>query len=305
MGNLFATRKCEVVPKNKRPVIGILFQDSSERFIKFGKSYLASSYVKYIESAGARVVPIRIDLSKEELEALFNSINGVLFPGGGASLSDSGYLRTAKIIYDLALQAYDKDDPFPLWGTCLGFELLNIVTSGLGKEEFLASCDAENYSIPLEFTHDAYGSRMFGSAPDGVMKTLKDQAVTFNMHKKCVTIERFWATNATAGFFNVLSTNKDRNGIEFISTVEGKKYPIYGTQWHPEKHQFEWEPTEAIDHSPDAIHAGQYMADFFVNQARQNTHHFATAEEEEKALIYQCNPIDTSEESTFQQCYFF
>ena len=50
-------------------------------------------------------------------------------------------------------QAYDKDDPFPLWGTCLGFELLNIVTSGLGKEEFLASCDAENYSIPLEFTH--------------------------------------------------------------------------------------------------------------------------------------------------------
>ena len=30
---------------------------------------------------------------------------------------------------------------------------------------------------------------MFGSAPDGVMKTLKDQAVTFNMHKKCVTIE--------------------------------------------------------------------------------------------------------------------
>ena len=38
---------------------GILSQDSSEKFSKYGKSYIASSYVKYIESAGARVVPIR------------------------------------------------------------------------------------------------------------------------------------------------------------------------------------------------------------------------------------------------------
>ena len=38
---------------------GILSQDSYEKFAKYGKSYIASSYVKYIESAGARVVPIR------------------------------------------------------------------------------------------------------------------------------------------------------------------------------------------------------------------------------------------------------
>lgn len=28
----------------------------------------------------------------------------VLFPGGGASLADSGYLRTGKILYDLAVK---------------------------------------------------------------------------------------------------------------------------------------------------------------------------------------------------------
>lgn len=38
---------------------GIFSLDSSEKFAKHGKSYIASSYVKYIESAGARVVPIR------------------------------------------------------------------------------------------------------------------------------------------------------------------------------------------------------------------------------------------------------
>lgn len=50
----------------------------------------------------------------------------------------------------------------------------------------------------------------------------------------------------------------------FITT--GKKYPIFGTQWHPEKCQFEWTPKEVIDHSADAVFVGQYMANFFVNQ---------------------------------------
>lgn len=51
-----------------------------------------------------------------------------------------------------------------------------------------------------------------------------------------------------------------------LQLTTGKKYPIYGTQWHPEKLQFEWEPKEAISHSPDAVLVGQYMANFFVKQ---------------------------------------
>ena len=43
-----------------------------------------------------------------------------------------------------------------------------------------------------------------------------------------------------AEWYRVLSTSKDRNGIEYISTIEGKKYPFFGTQWHPEKPPFEF-----------------------------------------------------------------
>ena len=39
-----------------------------------------------------------------------------------------------------------------MWGTCLGFELLIVLSSGLKPDELLVSCDAENYSIPLELT---------------------------------------------------------------------------------------------------------------------------------------------------------
>lgn len=46
------------------------------------RSYIAAGYVKWIESAGARAVPIRFYASDGELRRIFQSINGLVFPGG-------------------------------------------------------------------------------------------------------------------------------------------------------------------------------------------------------------------------------
>ena len=43
-------------------------------------------------------------------------------------------------------------------------------------------------------------------------------------------------------FWDILSVNKDVNGLEFVSTMEAKNYPIFGTQFHPEKNAYEWAP---------------------------------------------------------------
>ncbi len=45
-----------------------------------GKSYVAAGFVKWIEAAGARAVPIRFYASDDELARLFKSINGLIFP---------------------------------------------------------------------------------------------------------------------------------------------------------------------------------------------------------------------------------
>lgn len=42
-------------------------------------------------------------------------------------------------------------------------------------------------------------------------------------------------------------------------------YPIYGTQWHPEKNAFEWSKPY-IPHSPSAVKTTFQMADFFVSE---------------------------------------
>ncbi|CAF5181249.1 unnamed protein product [Rotaria sp. Silwood1] len=46
--------------ENTRPIIGILTQPTPTSWLKPNRTtYLAASYVKYIEATGAQVVPIR------------------------------------------------------------------------------------------------------------------------------------------------------------------------------------------------------------------------------------------------------
>jgi hypothetical protein len=64
----------------------------------------------------------------------------------------------------------------------------------------------------------------------------------------------------------VTSTNKDYEGLEFVSSFEHKQYPIYGVQFHPEKNAYEWKLTKNIPHASSGIAVGQYFANFLVNE---------------------------------------
>ena len=68
--------------ENLSPIIGIFAEYNED----FTKTYIASSYVKFAEMGGARVIPIRSDLGYSELKDLFNKINGFIIPGGDAPL---------------------------------------------------------------------------------------------------------------------------------------------------------------------------------------------------------------------------
>jgi len=148
-------------------------------------------------------------------------------------------------------------------GTCLGFEaIVNIIA----KMDVLNECMAENVSMALEVTSLAAGSRMLGSVVTGPLRglTILLQHVTegrlrvaddsgdhdeqphslrgsLSLRRSvlpgdCDQQQLFCAVNTRLrDFFDVLSTNKDLKGVPFVSTIESKKYPIYATQWHPEK----------------------------------------------------------------------
>lgn len=286
--------------RNDRPIIGILAQEL--KYPEPGRnSYIAASYVKTLEAAGARVVPIMVNRPEEEYHELFNSINGILFPGGGANLMTSGYAKAANIFYKLALEANSKGDYFPVWGTCLGFEQLLVITSG---ENLLCLTNTSGVSLPLDFTKDAAESKLFKEFPKDVMTSLATENITVNFHKWSISMENFTRSEELKNFYKILSTNTDGN-VLFISTMEAYDYPIYGTQWHPEKNAFEWSRSY-YPHTPSAIKMTFHMADFFVNEAKKNFHSFANEEEENRHLIQNHNPeFSGADGSSFLQKYYF
>ncbi|XP_008395039.1 gamma-glutamyl hydrolase-like [Poecilia reticulata] len=185
---------CSSADRNDEPIIGVLAQEVYPPKPN-QTSYIAASYVKFVEAAGARVVPVMINKTLEEYKTLFSSING-----------------SSRFLF----QTYNTDEDLK-------------------------------------------------------------------------------------SFYKVLSTNTDGN-TEFVSTVEAYRFPVYGTQWHPEKNAFEWS-RPYIPHSPSAVRTTFYTAHFFVSEARKNFHRFQSEEEESKALIYNYNPVYTG--NAFEQIYFF
>lgn len=292
---------------NTRPVIGILTQPAEPEMLPYGDAYIAASYVRWMESAGAMVVPIPHTADKATLLALFKSINGLIFPGGGSDISsDTALYQSAAYLFELVLQENARGGVFPLHGTCMGFELLNCIVNG-GDDSVLTPCDAENLTLPLNFTSAAASSLLFGHAPGPVLNALATEPITMNNHGWCVSETTFNSTPSLEAFWTVLSTNEDRaRQVAFVSTLENSKYHVTATQWHPEKNQFEWNPGEVIQHTVDAVLSMQYVANTLVGLARMNNHSFPTSEDLWDSVIYNFPVAYTfSVEPAFVECYFF
>ncbi|XP_029366375.1 gamma-glutamyl hydrolase [Echeneis naucrates] len=288
---------------NDRPVIGILTQLVTDDVMKpFGRTYIPGAYVKYIESGGSRVMPIRLTLSTAEYESIFKKINGLLFIGGAVDLEKSDYARVARIFYKLAVAANNAGDFFPIWGTCMGMQLLTVLVAG---ENLLANTTAENIAMPLNLTADAYSSRMFQGFSDDFMKILTQEPLTGNFHHYGLTVETFQENEKLQDFFTVLSTNVAENRARFVSTIEAKIYPFYGVQWHPEVNRFQWRRKLNFPHSFHAVQLSTLLADFFVNEGRKSLHHFDDAEEEASSLIYSYTPVYAGNFTAYEQIYFF
>ena len=221
---------------NTRPIVGVLTQPLNTEVGNSTASnltYIAASYVKFLESAGARVVPVHFDASDSELDATFRSVNGLLFPGGGADLSIGTRLRTAAArLYNAALSSNDAGDVFPIWGTCMGFQLLSLLTARDEDSILCSKCyDSEGTPLPLRFTSASKSSDLYGGLPVSLREALATENITENSHHDGIAPATYRTNARLAAFYDVLSTNVDGAGSPFASTIEAKRYPIAATQW--------------------------------------------------------------------------
>ncbi|CAG9313949.1 unnamed protein product [Blepharisma stoltei] len=301
-----------------RPVIGILSVPifPYNTWNTTATTYLAASYIKYVEMGGARVVPIRSDSSFAELDFLFPRLNGILFPGGTIYMFDNStypvptlgadFAAKACYLYNKVKQANDNGIYYPLWGTCMGFETIqvceNIEYATLGNFNGEPAYIRSNNFTKL--AKDSYIFEALGKHyGDIIRETMSKKETSLLSHIHGIPTSIYTYQNNLTSFYNVLSTMHDKSGNPFIAMIEAKNYPIYGTQFHPEKNIYEWEPTSPQPHDPFSVMVSTYFSNFFVSEARRNNNTFVSEQELEPYLIYNYSPLYTN--NYFTQTYEF
>ncbi|KAL9906131.1 lethal (3) 72Dr [Glossina fuscipes fuscipes] len=306
--------------KDYSPLIGILCMDIAQELQrKYGDdihSYISAAYVKYLESMGARVVPIWINQKRRYYEGIMKKVNGILLPGGAVFLDDSkctknlrnDCVQSSKFIYEIAEEMNKDGKYFPLWGTCLGYQLMLLHSIKGNSNDIRIECKKMECSLPinLENSYVLQNSKLLKDCNDELVTAMSQLPFGYHNHRYCITKQILGDFNI-ADQWTVLATNKDSEGLEFISVIEHKKYPFFGMQIHPEQIYYEYDDYDderSRCHSFRCLEITQYFAKFFVQCCHQNKN-FCTKAEALSYLIYNF-PIEfTAPYTTRQQCYLF
>lgn len=274
---------------NYRPIIGILSHPGDGASGRLSNatdaSYIAASYVKFVESAGARVIPLIYNEPPEVLQSKLNLVNGVLFTGGSAKTGL--YFEVVEAIFNEVLKKNDAGDHFPLLAICLGFELLTMVVSK--NHKILEAFSASNQASTLQFMKNInIEGTLFQRFPPELLAKLSTECLVMQNHKFGISPETFQGNMELCSFFKILTTSTDENNKVYVSTVQSESYPVTAVQWHPEKNAFEW-GLSMIPHSDDAIQVTQHVANFFVSEARKSLNRPPTKEVLDN-LVYNYSP---------------
>uniref|UniRef100_A0A804QS44 folate gamma-glutamyl hydrolase n=1 Tax=Zea mays TaxID=4577 RepID=A0A804QS44_MAIZE len=144
-----------------RPVIGIVSHPGDGAGGRISNttatSYIGASYVKFVEAAGSRVIPLVYNEPEDRLLEKLSLLNGVLFTGG--SEKEGVYFDTIKRVFQYVLDKNDAGEPFPLFAQCLGFELVSMIVSK--DNNILEAFDAQDQASTLQFPSYALEGSVF------------------------------------------------------------------------------------------------------------------------------------------------
>jgi gamma-glutamyl hydrolase len=288
-----------------RPIVGILslphtdaFQEAHNLNITDVKGIIPSSYVRWLQSAGAQVVVIPHFWDAGSQQKLISKLSGILFTGG--DYGDDNWNRTTAMIYNEVIRRNGTSEPLALWATCLGYERVLQVASQSNRT--IVKAMVMDKSLPIGWSIDI-SSPFFNYMGNLELSKFEKFPIGYNFHYWGATPESWHAhRDQLDPIFNVLGYQEYRHQdtdetIKFVAMIEGKyNLPIWAVQFHPEKALFEWSPNLHYPHSETAVLANRKIADFFVTQVRKfskNSRGFNNFEDESKFGIYNYQTVFT------------
>jgi gamma-glutamyl hydrolase len=261
--------------------IGILSQPASDNMkLQYyhpseNWTYVAGSYVDWVGSSGAVPVLVPFDIETSELDHFLENLDGFLFPGGGAELrrkddtaKPTQYQLVSEYIVNWIMKRNDKGHYFPLFATCLGFENLIIQ---FAQNTLALECDLDDEGVAhsLQVLPAFSKSEFWNSVGLSLASTaFKSNSIYFT-HTCGIRTTSFNKNLNLTSQFELLTTAANKNGTEFVASMEHKKYPIVANQWHPEKNMFErGKIYDFVDRSNTLLEMTQAMISKFVQKIR-------------------------------------
>ena len=220
------------------PRLGVLLMQPYH--VKPTYSYINVAVMQWLRASDLDLVFIPSTISAAEAAAYFEHIHGLFLHPGWPD--DPTYMSLTHAFIRMGLEANRRGDYFPIWGTCMGMQMLMMHFGGK-LERIYARKFSTGTSLKLRHTE----SRLAASRPE------RGCVPHFN-NNYGITPEAFARTEPLNSVFRILATSVDRRGVEFVSMIEGKTLPFYGVQFHPEYAQMNW------------------MLDFLAKELRRSGH---------------------------------
>ena len=218
--------------RRHRPVkIGILTAPMPKPFLGRAESYLDRDYVAWVELSGANAVII--PYNTPNLDDFLNRVHGVVLPGGAIENRQTHdhkqyavLVGAVKRIYRFALNSRY----FPVWGTCLGFDMLAMMEEHLRSNLFKHVQHEHKFRVaPLAFTGNSRIRREFSPAMQARMAR---EPVAWHMHEFGFDMASAHLKRMQT-YLRVVSVDSSDSGSEFMNMFEYKRYPFSGCHWLP------------------------------------------------------------------------
>ena len=223
----------------KKYVVGIVavpLSPDKKYFKVCGDSYIASSHETWLRRQGLDVLIIPYNTKK--LKEYFSKIHALYLPSGGAFAgTQMTYYNCCKKLLTMAMKENDRGNHFPVWGCCMGFQQMLILSDGNDDvDHFLQKFDSyNNLLLPIKFSEEGKHSRFVRGIDNNTYKKLRSKKCTMNNHKLGITPSKMKKNKRVHAFYKNVGTSKDRKGREFVAIIEARHYPFWGVQWHPER----------------------------------------------------------------------
>ena len=248
-------------------------------------SYHQICYEQFLKIQGLEVVHLNYHSEKGEIACAMDSIDGVLLTGGGyfwphesttinsleyfkvITPRNEPYLDYIKEIMDKAKSINDNGRHFPIFAICLGFEGILLAESDFAYP----IAHVKHWDCNRKIKLKEGDSKLKCVLTDNQIKNMTTKDLLYFYHSLGFTEAMFHDYKSLTDNYDITATVSIGDYGSCIASFEHKKYPFFGTQYHPEKNMFDYGTDFNPNHSDEAYQLGLSLSKLCIPKSVLNT----------------------------------